>query len=428
MPSERRHSRAAPVALLLASQRWPTAARLGLALHSVGFRICIWCPRGHPLLHAGICEEHFAYGALDPLATLEGALRVAEPDLLIPCDDLAMQQLQRLVTRATGSAAAGALLPIIEKSLGAPRDLRRLTARADVLDVASAGGVAVPNTAPLRSSADLRQWFAVNGFPAYLKADGTFGGMGVRSVETYEQAERAYGTLDTPPSLLRALKRLAYYRDTTALGPVFQRQRPALSVQQAMAGTEATSAIFCWKGRVLASITVEVLATSYRQGPSTVVRRIANAGMDLAASTLAERLQLSGFHGLDFILDGPTGTPWLLEMNSRATQVAHLALGPGRDLAAAALAAVTGTPEKPRAMVTTLETIALFPQEWQRDASSPLLAGAYHDVPWESPDLARHFLNQRLHKGWSRFWRQRGPVPQPEGEGATSQVGAAGSL
>ena len=35
-------------------------------------------------------------------------------------------------------------------------------------------------------------------------------------------------------------------------------------------------------------------------------------------------------------------------MNSRATQIAHLALGPGHDLAAAAFAAIGDVPVHPR--------------------------------------------------------------------------------
>jgi hypothetical protein len=188
---------------------------------------------------------------------------------------------------------------------------------------------------------------------------------------------------------------------------------------------EANSAIFCWQGQVLASISVQVLATRYERGPSTVVRRFHNAAMDHAAHVVASRLSLSGFYGLDFILDGQmddgaiddqqTGTTWLLEMNSRATQIAHLALGLSHDLPAAAFAAVTGRPVHARPVVTTESTIALFQQEWQRDAASQLLPGAYHDVPWEAPTLVRAYVNQR--PGWRRlltqqYWQKRGQQKQ----------------
>jgi hypothetical protein len=60
--------------------------------------------------------------------------------------------------------------------------------------------------------------------------------------------------------------------------------------------------------------------------------------------------------------------------------------------------------------VTTEQTIALFPQEWQRDPASPFIAGAYHDVPWDAPALVRAYVNQR--PSWRRlltqqYWRDR---------------------
>ena len=399
-----------PQVLLLATQRWANGARLGLALRAAGFRVSIWSPAGHPFLLTDAFDRHFAYGALEPLATLEAALLAGGPDLIVPCDDLATHYLQRLAARAQHVAYLHHILAVIERSLGPATGLERLTARAHVVNVASAAGIPVPTTTRLHSAAELREWFSIHGFPAYLKADGSSGGMGVRPVHTYAEAQMAFATLDAPPRTLRTLKRLAIDRDTTLLGPMVRRQRPILSVQRGVAGVDANSAIFCWQGRVLASITVKVLATSYERGPSTVVQRIHNPAMEHAAHVLAAELQLSGFYGLDFVLDEQSGTPWLLEMNSRATQIAHLAMGPGHDLAIAAFAAVTGVARQVRPLLTEMEIIALFPQEWQRDPASPLLATAYHDVPWEAPALVRSFVNQR--PGWRNWfsqqhWRER---------------------
>jgi hypothetical protein len=155
---------------------------------------------------------------------------------------------------------------------------------------------------------------------------------------------------------------------------------------------------------------MQVVAIGYELGPSTVLRRIQNATMDRTAEILASRLNLSGFYGLDFILEEQTGIAWLLEMNSRATQIPHLALGPGHDLPAAAFAAVTGLAVRPRPAVTNEETIALFPQEWNRDPASPLIRSAYHDVPWESPTLVRACMARP--SGFRRMaslshWRKR---------------------
>jgi hypothetical protein len=401
---------APPDVLLLATQPWPTGARLGLALRAVGFRVSIWCPYRHPLLLTHATQRHYPYATLDPLKSLQSAIIAADPHLIVPCDDLATFRLQQLAERALTHPHLDRVLAVIEQSLGPPADLNTLTVRTAVLAAAADGGVAVPSNARVAAIGDLRTWLCVNGFPAYLKADGTSGGIGVRPAHAYEQAAAAFRALNAPPRTLRALKRLAIDRDSTLLGPLVRRQRPSISVQRAVAGAEANSAIFCWRGQVLASITVQVLATRYERGPSTVVRRFRNAAMDRAAEVLASRLNLSGFYGLDFVLDEQVGIAWLLEMNSRATQIAHLALGPDHDLAAAAFAAVAGVPVHPRAVVTTAETIALFPQEWQRDPASALTPGAYYDVPWDAPALVRAYVHQR--PGWRRlltqhYWRDR---------------------
>jgi hypothetical protein len=401
---------------------------LGLALEAVGFRVSIWSPCSHPLLKTGAATRHYPYGAVGQ-DSLETAVIAANPHLIVPCDDPATSRLQQLAQRALGDSRLHRILTIIERSMGSAADLNKLTARVYVLEVAAEGGVAVPANARITSPADLHAWLHQYGFPAFLKADGTFGGVGVRPVHTYQEAEAALRALDAPPSAPRAIKQLVFYHDPTLIGPLVHRQRTAISVQRSVSGVDVNSAIFCWQGKVLASICMQVIAIGYERGPSTVVRRIQNAAMDHAAEALASRLNLSGFYGLDFILDeqsenGQSGTPWLIEMNSRASQTAHLALGPGHDLAAAAFAAISNLPVHPRPLLTTEDTIALFPQEWERDPASPLLKSAYHDVPWDAPALVRTYVNQRpgLRVLTRRFWRDRRQRKQSFGAATTSET------
>ena len=84
-----------------------------------------------------------------------------------------------------------------------------------------------------------------------------------------------------------------------------------------------------------------------------------------------------------------TGSPYLIEINPRATQVGHLTLGPGRDLPAALYAAVSGQIVQPALKVTEKDTITLFPREWITNPASAFLRTGYHDVPWEEPQLVR---------------------------------------
>jgi len=138
-----------------------------------------------------------------------------------------------------------------------------------------------------------------------------------------------------------------------------------------------------------------VLKKGYSAGPATVLRLIEDVEMATAAEKMVRRLNLSGLHGFDFMLESETGNVYLIEINPRATQVGHLTLGSGRDLPAALYAAVSGEALKAAPKVTENDTIALFPQEWVRDPASAFLRSGYHDVPWEEPELVRVCLRSR---------------------------------
>jgi hypothetical protein len=194
------------------------------------------------------------------------------------------------------------------------------------------------------------------------------------------------------------LKRALVDRDKTLVWPSLVRRRSVVNAQVFVPGREATSAVACWQGNVLASLHFEVLNKRDPAGPSSVVRLIDHAEMAAATEKMVRRLGLSGVHGFDFMLESDTGNAHLIEINPRATQVGHLALGPGRDLPAALYAAVSGEPIRAGATVTENDTITLFPQEWMRDPASPFLVSGYHDVPWEEPELLRACLRKR----WKR--------------------------
>lgn len=117
--------------------------------------------------------------------------------------------------------------------------------------------------------------------------------------------------------------------------------------------------------------------------------------MQAAAEKMASRLNLSGVHGFDFMLEEQTGHAYLIELNPRATQVCHLALEAGRDIPEALYAAALGKDAEPAPVVTEKDAIALFPQEWTRDCASQFLQTAYHDVPWGEPELIRDCVNHR---------------------------------
>jgi hypothetical protein len=93
-----------------------------------------------------------------------------------------------------------------------------------------------------------------------------------------------------------------------------------------------------------------------------------------------------------FILEEGTDAAHLIEINARCTPICHLALGPGRDPVGALTARLTGRAAPASQPMTDNPVIAHFPQAWQQDPASELLRAAFHDVPWEDPELVRELV------------------------------------
>lgn len=378
-----------PTVLIAATARWFSTARLAMAFANAGWKVEAVCPPHHPLAKTSIVPRPHAYNDMAPLTSFADAITATRPNFIVPTDDLATRYLHQLYDRERGRGKAGApICALIERSLGATESFPVLQARAAVMELAEEEGIRVPKTEVIANRKDLATWLAHTRFPTVLKADGTSGGTGVRIVSTVEEAEKAFRTLQSTPPSSRSLVQ-TFLREGKALVWPLLRRRSVVNAQTFIVGRNAISEVACWQGTVLASLHFEVLRNQYPCGPASVIRSIENVDMSLAAERIVRRLNLSGLHGFDFILEDQTGYAYLLEINPRATQVGHLTLGPGRDLPAALYAAASGKPIQFAPRITDNDTIALFPQEWIRNRASAFLEWGHHDVPWEQPELVR---------------------------------------
>lgn len=385
-----------PTVLIVTTARWFPTARLAVALANAGFTVDAVCPSHHPIARTGTVRQIYNYDGLDALTSVSEAITGAKADVLVPGDDLATQHLHLLYDQERSKGDAGApLCKLLEDSLGSPQHFPALYARTKFMELAQEEGVRVPKTSVIHDSSELKNWIAQTGFPTVLKADFSSGGDGVRVARDLEDAERALRVLQAPPLLARAMKRALLDRDTTLVWPSLLRRRSLVNAQAFVAGREATSAVACWKGEILAGLHFEVINKAVPSGPATVLRLIENVEMSTAAEKMVRRLNLSGLLGFDFMLESRTGNAYLIEINPRATQVGHLTLGLGRDIPAALYSAVSGLPVRPTAKITNDDTFALFPQEWIRDPASAFLQSAYHDVPWDKPELIRACVRAR---------------------------------
>lgn len=405
-----------PRILLVATLRWPLAARLAIAFGRLGCPVHAWCPAGHPLEKTRGVERIYRSGVLAPLRSLEAALIGSAPDFVIPCDDDAALNLNRLHRRnGHGPAVVRAL---IERSLGVPASCALATERGQLMRLADAEGVRIPETRQIGSSIDLHAWCAQHRFPAVLKVDRSWGGLGVTVAHDLAQARKAYWRA-THRSVVQALSHLALRRDPAPLLRWLRAERPGVTLQTFIDGRPANRAVACWQGEVLGGISVEALQTWTPTGPATVVKVIESAEMAEAARRLVRALGLSGFCGLDFVIEASTGAAWLIEINPRATPISHLPLGTARDLPAALHARLRGQPAPASAAAIPGDTIALFPGEWCRNPLSPFLRAAFHDVPWAETELVRDCVELPWEdRGWAARLRARlvpGRAPRAPG-------------
>ncbi|MGC1384708.1 MAG: ATP-grasp domain-containing protein [Candidatus Acidiferrales bacterium] len=385
-----------PKVLLATTCQWYSSARLAMSLAEAGFVVDAVSVSGHPATKTTVLNQIHPYRALAPLASFAEAFETSRPDLLLPCDDLAGEQLQELYDQEHArEEKTTPLAAMIERSMGSATAFPVLRQRAKFMELAKNEGVRVPRTQVISQKSELASWGASAGFPTVLKANGTTGGDGVRVVRSVEEAEAAYRSLHATPLFARALKRALFSGDRTLLRPWIHRLRPDVSAQAFVAGREATTLVACWDGKILGALHFEVLQKRSASGPATVLRWIENDDMKFAAERMVARLQLSGLHGFDFMIESNTENAYLIEINPRATQVGHLALGAGRDLPAALFAAVTGKPIQPAPSVTEKDIIVIFPSEWVRDPNSPYLTQGFHDVPWSQPALLIDTIEKR---------------------------------
>ena len=211
-----------------------------------------------------------------------------------------------------------------------------MMARSRAIAVAQAEGISAPLTVAVANKDEFWRALEAVGLPAVLKADGSWGGEGVAVVRTHEEAGGAFRRLAGPPSRLRSLVRAVLRKDAHFLQEALAPKAVSLQVQQFIRGKPATSAFACRDGEVLAAIHMDVVESRGTAGPASLIRRTDCSRMDEAARRIARRFGLSGLHGLDFVRD-EGGVPHLIEINPRATQICHLALGAGHDLPSALL-------------------------------------------------------------------------------------------
>jgi hypothetical protein len=381
-----------PTILLVSTNGWLSPVRIAESFAHVGGRVHAVCPSRNALNVSSAVRCRYPYRSFKALPSIDAGIEAADPDLVVPCDDVAAAHLHAIYQRESrGGSGRSGTAALLVRSLGSPASHPIIDSRQEFLALAREEGILVPNSAFTPEPNALDAWIRGNALPAVLKTDCTSGGEGVRIVKTDQEAQGAFRELVSRRVTARTFKRILMDGDKTSLARLFRRERPLVSAQQFVAGQDANVALSCWQGDVLAQITALVLKTRSPNGPAAVIRLIQNSQMSEAVKKIVRRLDLSGFVGFDFVIENHSGKAFLIEINPRVTQTCHLQLGSERNLCAALCASVSASPVPRTGSVTANPTIVLWPHVSERLLPRHIVQNAYFDRPLDDPEVVRRY-------------------------------------
>jgi hypothetical protein len=386
---QRQHSEK-PRLLLAATTWWASSAVIALTLKQAGFAVTVLCPKGHPAWAEPSlgCVE---LSARNPLQLISEAIRSIEPDALVPLDDGAVAYLH--VIHKAGPDRARRL---VERSLGRPSSYSITLSRQRFLAAARDVGFRTPSGCEIADWRDLEAQLQARHEPVALKLDGTAGGQGVRIVRTVEDARRAYRQLRLRQGVLFAAKRWLINDDPFWLAARRLGRSSTMSAQAFVSGQQGNIALFALDGQLRGIQIADVDACAYEFGPSTFLRIVSRPDLADKTARLVAKLGLSGFFGVDFIIDDVSGEPMVIELNPRITALSGIQPHVPDSPMAAAAEALEATSERPE--VTDEPRLhALFPVAWRAHPGDPRLEQCRQDVPDAHPD----FIAETLRATWN---------------------------
>ena len=366
--------------LIMSSTDWVWPVKLAEAFAAAGATVACTAPPRTPLMRALPHANRHRLVPANPIRSIARAIEATAAHAVIACDDRIVWYLQRLYRACNvHQSSSSQIVSVLERSIGSAIASEALLSRSALLNAAREECVASPDSMPLLCDADVDLWGAHAGYPAFVKADGTAGGIGVVEVGDGEQVRRAIDRFQKSMRPINQIGKFLAGRGAIDFWDCVQQRGHAVSIQAKVSGNPANILVCCQQGSVLASIAVEVLECLYPNGPARVVRVVQSDDMLTAAARIVRRFGLSGFVGFDFIIETTTGRAQLIEMNPRATGLSCFATADALDPVGCYCCAILGLPSPlrqgtPIGAVLTLSSVAdpprspgkHWPTRWQR--------------------------------------------------------------
>lgn len=355
------------IAIVCTQGDWIGPFNLAKALTRNGVDVCGVCtPDSYLANSAYIAAKLTAEGAainrsIAPM--IDNLITHFQPDLLLAGDDSAFKLLAGMLIEGKASEK---VLNLLKKSLPDPDKIALFMAESDFIRNFSGFSCPPPPSLLQPDRKALFEFIEQHQFPILFKRDGLSGGYGISFCNDSQQADELL-------------------KKENASGSRFL-------VQKIIAGTASQVIVSGLHGRVSDSLALSKIHETWKFGPSSVLGFLEHQAMQETARKIYETCGLSGFCGVDFIVD-KNNQAWLLELNPRIVPATHLGQLFGTDLVNAFVCQVTGKERTPPPTRTS-DKVALFPNEYMRDPHSPYLRGVYHDVPWDDPAVMKLITNK----------------------------------
>ncbi len=360
--------------LLISLDQWPSCCRFPKSSNLAGFEVVTCARERDPINLSRFISKRFILpeevknrGQL--LSVVAQSCIDSEAEFLIACDGGSVRLLSSLYAEIKDSDEElhQKVKRLIVSSRGNPEYYNHVFSKKLTIELAQDIGIRAPEQLVCASVDEAAGFASEYGYPVVLK--GEFGVAGYYVRVCADEMEVGGGF--------------------EAVGKAGQ-----VIAQRFISGKPAMANAAVYEGELLACavFTKEECYPDFK-GPSAVVRQIENAEMLEAVQKFAGHTGYSGIISLDFMLD-EQGDAFLIECNPRPTPVSHLGHVTGTDLFKALYCAIAGEKYKQDQSGDFEEkNIALFPKELARDNKSHYLYSAYHDVPWDEPELVKYFFS-----------------------------------